>query len=465
MSEPGSSRRDGSDGEDVSWVRHPTLRRFLEKAQVDRAVAFVLLTRGWQILSGPVTFVAIARYFTPEVQGFYYTFGSLLALQSFVELGFYIVILNVASHEWAHLSLDREGRIAGSRRHLSRLVSLGQLIFKWYAAASALFVVLVGAIGYSFFSRAGQPEIEWRAPWALLVVLSALLLWTQPFISLLEGCGQVATVNRFRLYQAIASSVILWLTLAAGGELWSAATFAAAKLALALYLLLIRHREFFRDFVRAPAGPRMAWRTEIWPMQWRLALSGVVNYFVFSLATPVMFHYHGAVVAGQMGMTRVIIDALGAMAMAWVYTKTPRFGSLIAKRSWDELDRLWYRNSLVSLMVLALGIVLLWLAVWYLGVLEPEIAARLLPPLPTALFLAAAFLHQISVCQTAYLRAHKQEPILVMSVTSSLATGLLVWWLGGRFGPVGAGAGYLGVMVVAVIWETAIWQRCRARWH
>ena len=42
---------------------------------------------------------------------------------------------------------------------------------------------------------------------------------------------------------------------------------------------------------------------------------------------------------------------------------------------------------------------------------------------------------------------------------------VLVWWLGGRFGPAGAGAGYLGVMVVVVIWETAIWRRCRARWH
>ncbi len=449
----------------MSWVRDPTIRRFLERLHVDRAVIFVLLTRGWQFLSGPVTLLVIARYFTPEVQGFYYTFGSLLALQSFVELGFYIVILNVASHEWAHLRLDTQGRIAGDRKHLSRLVSLGRLIFKWYAAASAVFVVFVGAIGHWFFSRADQPEIEWQAPWSVLVALRALLLWTQPFASLLEGCGQVTTVNRFRLYESIASSVVLWLTLAAGGELWSAATFAAAKLVLALYLLLIRYRGFFRDFVTAPAGPRMAWRTEIWPMQWRLALSGAVSYFVFSLSTPVMFHYHGAVVAGRMGMTRAIVDALQAMATAWIYTKTPRFGGLIARKSWAELDRLWYRSSLVSLLVLALGATLLWLVVWYLNVLGLGFARRLLSPLPTALFLAAAFLHQISVCQTTYLRAHKREPILVLSTTTSVATGLLVWGLGARFGPAGAGAGYLGVMVVVVIWETVIWQRCRARWH
>jgi hypothetical protein len=72
---------------------------------------------------------------------------------------------------------------------------------------------------------------------------------------------------------------------------------------------------------------------------------------------------------------------------------------------------------------------------------------------------------QVSQCQTAYLRAHKQEPIWVLSVTSSLAIGLLVWFLGSRCGPVGAGAGYLAVMGVAVIWETIIWFRFRAQWH
>jgi len=134
--------------------------RLMQQAEVDRAVIFVVLTRGWQLLTGPVTLVLIATYFTPEVQGFFYTFASLLALQSFVELGFYLVIINVSSHEWAHLGLDENGYLIGEPKALSRLVSLGRLIFKWYAVASVVFVIAVGIIGFIFFSQTPYPDIR-----------------------------------------------------------------------------------------------------------------------------------------------------------------------------------------------------------------------------------------------------------------------------------------------------------------
>ncbi len=455
----------GLGEQDAPDPRLPTLRRWLERAQVDRAVMYVLLTHGWQMLAGPVTLFAVARYYSPETQGFFYTFASLLALQSFVELGFYVVILNVASHEWSHLGLDPSGRIEGDAHRVSRLVSLGRLIFKWYAGASFIFVVGVSAIGYVLLSQQSHPDVDWQAPWLVLVALTALLLWIQPFGSLLEGCGQIVTVNRFRLIQYICANAALWWTIAGGGELWAAVAFAAGMLGPGLYLLLVKYKVFFRQLIRVPTGPGIDWYTEIWPMQWRLAASGVVNYFANSLAVPVIFHYHGAVAAGQMGMTRMVVNAILTMALAGVQTKVPRFGRLIAKQRYRELDRLWFRSSLVSLAAISAGAVSLWLAVWFLDALDLAFADRLLSPLPTGLFLLAAVLLQVSWCQTAYLRAHKQEPILVMGVTTSLATGLAVWWLGGRFGPLGAAAGTLAVMVVVVIWETAIWLRCRKLWH
>jgi hypothetical protein len=50
-------------------------------------------------------------------------------------------------------------------------------------------------------------------------------------------------------------------------------------------------------------------------------------------------------------------------------------------------------------------------------------------------------------------------------VVSNAAVGGLVWWLGGRYGPSGAGASYLAVYAAVVVWETMIWRRCRAEWH
>lgn len=441
------------------------LRQLLHSAEVDRAVFFALLTRAWQVAAAPVTILLIAHHFTPEVQGFYYTFASLLALQSFVELGFYIVIINVASHEWSRLRINQCGLIEGDQDALSRLVSLGRLIFKWYAAASIFFIIIVSIVGYIFFSQSSYSGVQWQGPWLSVVALTGLLLWTLPFNSLLEGCNQVAAINLFRFIQVIFGSLMLWLALSLNWGLWAAVAMASARLMCDMYLLLVHYRRFFRPFFNCPAGARMSWKTEIWPMQWRLGLSGMVNYFAFSLFNPVMFYYHGAAVAGRMGMTWQIVGALITVGMAWVTTKVPRFGILIAQKDYKTLDRFWLRTSLISLSVVSAGALVLWIIVYGLNMFHFTLAQRLLSPLPAGVFLLSCILMQISQCQTAYLRAHKQEPIVVMSVTSSLLIGLLVWLLGSRFGAIGAAWGYLGVMGVGVIWETKIWFRCRAEWH
>ena len=105
--------------------------RVLRFSDVDRAVVFALLTRVWQVIAGPITVLIMTRFITPEVQGFYYTFAGLLALQSFVELGLYNVIISVASHEWANLRLSVNKQIEGDPDARSRLICLGRQIFRF----------------------------------------------------------------------------------------------------------------------------------------------------------------------------------------------------------------------------------------------------------------------------------------------------------------------------------------------
>src|SRR5688572_3707561 len=96
----------------LRWGRWRLAHRLAQSAQIDRAVFYVLAGRVWSFASGPITLVLIASQLTPQVQGYYYTFASLVALQGFAELGLGIVIVQFASHEWAFLSLDR-GRVVG----------------------------------------------------------------------------------------------------------------------------------------------------------------------------------------------------------------------------------------------------------------------------------------------------------------------------------------------------------------
>src|SRR5215471_14591146 len=87
------------------WLRHVL--------GLDRAVGFTVLARIWASSAGLVTVALIARFLSPAEQGYYYTFGSLVAMQIVFELGFSFVILQLASHERAHLSISDDYVITG----------------------------------------------------------------------------------------------------------------------------------------------------------------------------------------------------------------------------------------------------------------------------------------------------------------------------------------------------------------
>src|SRR5437660_12352572 len=87
------------------WLRHVV--------GLDRAIGFTVLARFWSSAAGLVTVALIARFLSPAEQGYYYPFGSLVALQIVFELGFSFVILQLASHERAQLSISPDYEIGG----------------------------------------------------------------------------------------------------------------------------------------------------------------------------------------------------------------------------------------------------------------------------------------------------------------------------------------------------------------
>ena len=439
----------------------PRIRRLLHLLEIDRAVFYVLLLRGWQFLVGPVTALLIASFFSPDVQGYFYTFASLLALQSFLELGFHVVILNVASHEWAKLRIADDGRIVGDEEAHSRLVSLGRLIAKWYAGVSTLFVLAVGAAGIVFFYGSPLPMGEWLGPWCTLVALTGISLWALPFHALLEGCNQVAEVNRFRFLQALTGNVVVWICIPLGAQLWTCVAIAVVKVTWEVVLLAGRYGAFFRSFLQHPTGPQIPWKTDLWPLQWRLAVQGFFNYFAFWIFTPAMFRYSPAV-GGQMGMSWTVLAAIQAASLAWVQTRAPKFGALVADRKYDELDSSYRRLTFLSLGIATAGGISFWLFVYLLHALQHPLAERVLPLHSLGIFTLAIILYHVPHCQAFYIRAHKREMLLFAGVFSSIAIGSLVWVLGSNYGPIGAAYGYLAVVALFVLpYQTFVLRRCR----
>jgi hypothetical protein len=217
---------------------------------------------------------------------------------------------------------------------------------------------------------------------------------------------------------------------------------------------------------RDPGKHRVHWTNEVWPFQWRIAVSWLCGYFSFQLFTPVLFAYRGAVEAGQMGMSLSLANALQSVAISWINTKAAPFGALIARKEYFALDALFFRALRQSVGVFAAGASLIWLAAVYLNWANIRFAQRLLSPVTFGLLLMATLINVVIFGEALYLRAHKQEKFLVPSVIGAILVACSTYFLGKHYGPFGMASGNLMIaLLMGLPSGTYIFLKYRRIWH
>jgi O-antigen/teichoic acid export membrane protein len=439
----------------------------------DRAVSFGILARVWSLFAGPITIMIIATGFSPEQQGFYYTFSSLLALQVFFDLGLMFVISQFASHEFVHLSWGPRGGIEGESVALKRFTDLLCKTVLWFGVASLLMMVILVPAGLIFFGQKGAVTFSWRLPWILAVTGTALNLFVMPFFAVILGSGDVVTVNKRELAGAVLSSILCWLVIGLHGGLYSVFAVSLGNLAIAWGYLLYKRPELvklawvgrFGKGWAARKEPGLSWWGEIWPMQWRMAVSSGAAYFIFQLFNPILFHYHGAVVAGQMGMTISVANALLAGSMTVLNAKTPEFGKRIAVRDWEGLDWLFSTTTLQSFGLAMIGATVGVGVIWLLQA-HFAIGRRFIPAGQAAFLFGTICVQTVNSAFAIYLRAHKMEPLMKMTILASILQGGGTWYLGKEYASLGVTAGYFAVTILFILpYVFIIWKRCRREWH
>ena len=434
---------------------------------LDRAIGFTVLGRVVQGLGSVGSVLLIVHFLTAAEQGYYYALWSLVALQSVFELGFSFVILQVAAHERAHLEFHADGSITGNEAAHRRLASLLQRAVRWYTSAAVVMGIVLLFGGMRFFSLHQQPQEPaiWVVPLRVTVLACAITFSIGPVLSFLEGCGQVAQVAHMRFFQATVSVAASWTAMLSHHGLFAPAMVLLGQGFVASILLFSRRKLLLPLMRIRVAGQGISWRREVWPFQWKIAVSWLCDYFIFQLFTPVLFAFRGPVEAGKMGLSMSIVMQVSAMMLAWMTTKAAPFGSLIAKKNRPELDRMFFRTLRQSLVLFAGMTALVLLGVLAMPYLYPKISQRIESwPIFLLLLLTALSSHVVQ-SEAIYLRAHKCEPFLVQSIVIAACTAGSVVLLARTSGALGVSLAYFAVLGVAgVISATTIFKTKRSQW-
>ncbi len=459
------------------------LSGLLLRAGINRAVGFTILGRSWSALSGFMTLFLMTRFMTPVQQGYHYTFGSVLGLAVFFEMGLSGVLMQFASHERGSLEWTPHGTVDGNQTAKERLSSLLHLSIRWYGVAGLLLVMTVLPSGLYFFSHhqnvglihgaalSQSAGLHWQIPWIWVSIVSGLTILLTPPLAVLEGCGMIAQIARMQMWQGVAGSFALWLTLTLHGGLYAMPVAATTTLVWQVGWLMMHRRGFYRDllFGMKRSGPeplaRVDWRGEIWPLQWRIALSYMSGYVIFQLFNPILFATHGPVAAGQMGLSASVVGAVSTIALAWMTTRSATFGTLLSRRDYPALDRLFFPCLWQSWALCAVGGAAVWGMVFLFNDLHWKVATRFLPLEPLALLIGAATVNHVTISEAIYLRAHKREPFLAQSLIVAGFVGASSFILGKPFGASGMMLGYFLICAGGLVSATVIFRRCRHQWH
>lgn len=450
-----------------------TLKDIAKRIGIDKSIAYSSGARIIQAFTGVASIIFISRFLTGIEQGFYYTFGSIVAIQVFFELGLTGIITQYVAHEASHLILNNQQQFEGEEKYRSRLSSLLRFSVKWYAIISILLLIILTFVGFIFFERYDKSEgtVSWRIPWILISLGTAIKLFQSPLTSLLMGIGKVKEMSKIGFYQQIILPTSAWIGLACGFKLYvvGISTILAA-LIWNIYVSRTSMQRILINLWKEKITARVQYMQEIFPYQWKIALSWISGYFIYQLFNPVLFATEGAVVAGQMGMTLAALNGIQALSSSWQNTKIPLYSRLIALKDYKQLDTIFNKTLKQMTSICLFLLVVMMIGIWgirYLNIHlgEELLADRFLKGLPMLFMMITAYMNQYVSSWATYLRCHKKEPFLIYSIVSGIACCISTFILGKYYGLYGITGGYCCIIMALFPWAYHIYKTKKLKWH
>jgi len=441
------------------------------KIGIDKAIFFTSSSSILNAIGSVFSVFLVVKFMSNVEQGYYYTFGSIVAIQIFFELGLNTIITQYAAHENAHLNFNSKDELEGPLFHKSRIASLLRFSIKWYFFFSLFLNVSLVFAGFIFFKKYNNTNnINWSIPWILLSAGTSLNLFISPVIAFLQGIGKVKELARFQLIGQILRLLFVWTGLYLGLGLFVLGIGSICYFIIITLLIIKNYFHLLKYIFKIELTEKINYIIEIFPFQWKIALSWISGYFIFQLFNPVLFATEGPQVAGQMGLTLAALNGILSMSLAWINTKVPHFSNLIAQKNYIELD---FSFKLALKQSLSINIFLLLILTLLIGsfhffnikISGKPLSNRFLGFIPLFFMMIPIIINQLVSSWATYLRCHKKEPYLINSIVGGILCTLSTLILGNNYGVIGITFGYMIINLIMLPWSYYTFNKKKNEWH
>jgi O-antigen/teichoic acid export membrane protein len=443
----------------------------LEKLGIDKAIIFTSSSSILNAFGSVFSVFLVVKFMTNLEQGYFYTFGSIVAIQIFFELGLNTIITQYAAHENAHLYLDNNFELEGPLLHKSRISSLLRFSIKWYSVFSILLLICLIIAGFIFFKKFNNANnIKWTIPWILLAIGTSLNLFISPIIAFLQGIGKVKELAKYQFFTQFIRLLIVWVGLYVGLGLFVLGLGSICYFIMTSIMIIKKYYKLIYKLFKVQLTEKINYFKEIFPFQWKIAISWISGYFIFQLFNPVLFATEGPQVAGQMGLTLAALNGILSLSLAWINTKVPFFSNLIANKNYIELD-ISFKNALKQSLGINIFLLVFFALIissfhyFNITISGRPLSNRFLGFLPLFFLMIPIILNHIVASWATYLRCHKKEPFLLNSLIGGILCTFSTIYAGTYFGVRGITFGYMIINIFMFPWSYNIFITKKNKWH
>lgn len=402
------------------------------------------------------TSILVATILSPVEQGYFYVLLSLCASYYIIDLGMTTAVIQAISHEF---SCD------DSKTNFDNIKIIINKVLRWFIYGMIIFIFGAILFGKIYFWGQIDSYLIWPIGWVISVFVISIEIFLLSFMGVIEASNRVISIYRYRAIKTALFTLSVSAMLIFDIGLLSLPLGYVFTWPLSWYFICIENKNILRYYKFSKIDLKSNKSlSEFNKFQTGLAISTLAGFLATWAIVPLAVKVLGPVVGGKIGLVWSFGFGVSAMASVPINVGQSTIARLAAKGDRRGLEKFVIKVGSTSIVLCLLGVISVLFFIYIANINHWPISKRLLGYGEASLLLLGIFLTHITLPISAYLRAHKIEPLMYVSVFFSFAMLVFTYIASKIYGEIGFLAGYpITASLIAVPWILIIFLRFRER--
>lgn len=314
------------------------------------APIIVALQKSLQAFMGLITALIAVKFLSLEMQGYYYAIGSLLSSYVILDLCLSSYILQKAAALASKKEISNGAQFKAFQYWSHRL----------YRATGIAAIVLIYPFGYAILENqhAINANVNWLIPWTLSSLLLGLLIPALGFVTVIEGTGAIAEAYSLKIASNILGAMLTCSAIILGYGLYAQAM---PFLALTILLFIWKKIKYKENLCKLEDNSSLykIYNNEILERLGSSISRSLGSYAYLNVPIIISIITGSLENTGRLGLSIVIANIGGAIAMSLITAKIPLLIQSIKKDSFHKNKKIIIKYFLISNLIFIMGFLIL----------------------------------------------------------------------------------------------------------